>query len=261
MSNKAKIREQAKKLNPIDDALFRKMAEEKEFCEEILQVILGDKNLKVISNNAQYVVSNLQGRSVILDAYCILGDGRKINIEVQKADDDDHQRRVRYNGSVLTANIADPGIKFKDVPNVCIVFISRFDVFNEGRALYHIDRVIRETKTAIDNGFEEIYVNAAVKDNSDVSELMDVFVKDNAYSEKFPVTSASKRRFKETEEGVNIMCDIIEEIVNQEKKDLEIRLAQAEESAVKQAARADKMEAQANKFKELLRANGIPIPQ
>ena len=43
MSNKAKIREEAKKLNPIDDIMFRKMAEEVPFCQEILRVILNDE--------------------------------------------------------------------------------------------------------------------------------------------------------------------------------------------------------------------------
>ena len=40
MSNKAKIREEAKKLVPIDDVMFRKMAEDKAFCQEILRVIM-----------------------------------------------------------------------------------------------------------------------------------------------------------------------------------------------------------------------------
>ena len=34
MGNKAKIREEARKLNPIDDLMFRTMAEDKDFCEE-----------------------------------------------------------------------------------------------------------------------------------------------------------------------------------------------------------------------------------
>lgn len=41
MYNQAKIRELAKKLNPIDDIFFKKMAEYRPFCQEILQVILG----------------------------------------------------------------------------------------------------------------------------------------------------------------------------------------------------------------------------
>lgn len=49
MSNKAKIREDAMKLNPIDDTLFCKMAENIAFCEEILQIILNDTCLKVLN--------------------------------------------------------------------------------------------------------------------------------------------------------------------------------------------------------------------
>ena len=93
----------------------------------------------------QYAGTNPQGRSVILDAKCVLGDGRKVNIEVQKSDDTDHQRRVRYNGAILTTNLTDPGEKFENIPDVCVVFISRFDIFNGNRSLYHVERVIRET--------------------------------------------------------------------------------------------------------------------
>ena len=166
----------------------------------------------VLDNTPQYAVTNLQGRSVILDAHCRLGDGREIDIEVQKANDDNHQKRVRYNGSVLTANITDPGIKFENIPDVCVVFISRFDMFKDDIPLYHVDRVVRETGKIVDNGFEEIYVNAAAKDNSDVSELMEVFVNDNVYNDKFPLTSAGKHRYKETEEGQEIMCEIMERL-------------------------------------------------
>ena len=49
---------------------------------------MNDPALIVIDNTPQYVVTNLQGRSVILDAHCKLGNGREIDIEVQKANDD-----------------------------------------------------------------------------------------------------------------------------------------------------------------------------
>lgn len=186
MSNKAKIREEAKKLNPIDDLMFRTMAEDKNFCEEILRVFLSDPRLSVLESTSQYAGTNLQGRSVILDAKCILGDGRETDIEVQKANDTDHQRRVRYNGAILTTNLTDPGAKFQNIPDVCVVFISRFDLFSGNPSLYHVDRVIRETGKVVDNGFEEVYVNAKVKDGSEVAELMEVFVDDAATTANFP---------------------------------------------------------------------------
>jgi predicted transposase/invertase (TIGR01784 family) len=201
MSYQVKIREEARKLNPIDDLMFRKMAEDREFCQEILRVILGDDELIVLESIPQWSGTNLQGRSVILDAKCVRGDGSQVDIEIQKADDDDHQRRVRYNGAILTTNVSDPGIKFEYVPDVTVVFISKFDIFGGNLPLYHVDRVVRETGKIVDNGFEEVYVNTVVKDDSEVSELMEVFVDDTAYNSKFPKTSDGKRRYKETEKG------------------------------------------------------------
>ena len=60
--------EEARALNPIDDLMFRKMAEDVGFCEEILRVILEDNELKVLETIPQWTGTNLQGRSVILDA-------------------------------------------------------------------------------------------------------------------------------------------------------------------------------------------------
>ena len=218
MSNKAKIREEAKKLNPIDDLMFRKMAEAPGFCQEILRVILSSPELVVRETIPQYVGANLQGRSVVLDARCVLGSGQQVDIEVQKRNDDDHQRRMRYNGPILTANIADPGIKFKEVPDVCGVFLSRFDLFKGGHVRYHVDRVAREAGKVVGNGFTEVYVNAKVKDGSVLAELMDVFVRDDAYSDRFPITSRCKHRYKETEEGQRAMCEIMERIAEEERR-------------------------------------------
>ena len=107
MSEKTKVQKSAEKLNVIDDALFQKMAEDPGFCEELISTILGQKVI-VKSVTPQNSIKNLQGRSVVLDALCILEDGRRCNVEVQKANDDNHERRVRYNTSFVTANITEP---------------------------------------------------------------------------------------------------------------------------------------------------------
>lgn len=203
----------ARKLNPIDDDLFKKMAEGVEFCQEIIRVILDDHDLQVIELKDQNSVKNLQGRSVVLDVRCINHLGEHITVEVQKSDGDEHQRRVRYNSSCVTANITDPGSKFKDVPELCAIYISKRDFFGKGKTIYHVDRVLRETGEVVDNGLTEIYVNAHVKDGSPTSELMTIFTQDDAYDEeKFPVTSRRKRYFKEDQKGVEEMCEIMDMI-------------------------------------------------
>ena len=236
---KRKIRELSRLLNPIDDVMFRKMAEHKEFCEEILRVILDDDNLTVTESGAQWEGTNLQGRSVVLDAKCISGDGRHINIEVQKGNDDDHLKRVRYNGSILTTNITNPGTKFEAVPDVCIIFISKFDIFKRGFPVYHVDKVVRETGEIIDNGLTEIYVTTVKKDDSKVSKLMELFIKDDAYNtEDFPVTSEIKARFKISEGGRKEMNEMLEKIIREEKEESEKR---GEKRGKKEGANEEKI--------------------
>lgn len=118
MKDKKKVQAIVQQLNIIDDTLFQKMAEDIGFCEEVISTVL-DQEVKVQKVTPQNNVKNLQGRSVVLDALCILENGEECNVEVQKADDDDHQKRVRYNTSCITANITEPGTKFKNVPNRC----------------------------------------------------------------------------------------------------------------------------------------------
>ena len=88
-----KYEDEIRQLNIIDDILFRKMAEDKIFCEEMLRVIMEDKELIVLESTPQWTGNNLKGRSVITDVKCVLSNGRHIGIEVQKSDNDNHQKR------------------------------------------------------------------------------------------------------------------------------------------------------------------------
>ena len=224
MPAKKKFEKYAKLLNPIDDLMFCKMAEHKEFCEEILRVILEDDELTVLEAIPQWQGKNLSGRSVVLDAKCVTGDGRQINIEVQKADDDNHLKRARYNASILTTNIAKTGKKFEFIPDVCIVFISKFDIFDRGLPLYHIDKVVRETGQVIDDGLTEIFVNTVNYDGSKPARLMKLFTDNDAYSnDEFPITSELKSRLKSSEGGSRAMNEILEKLISDEKRESEKR--------------------------------------
>ncbi len=156
-NNKKTIREIVEALNVIDDALFRKMAEDLEFCEEV------------------------------------------------------------------------------------IIFISRFDVFGQGKTTYHIDRVIRETGSVAENGFTEIYVNAAVDDGSRIAKLMEIFTDLESYDyEQFPKTSQTKARYKKGEGGTEVMCELVEDYAKDYAKEY------AEEYAKEETLRADKAETRAD---------------
>lgn len=198
--------EVVQQLRLIDDIFFEKVMEDRETCEEILRVIMESPEMDIKEVHPQEPVHNLQGRSVRLDVLCEKSDGSYINVEVQRANNDNHFKRVRYNASCITANVTEPGEKFKNVRDVCIIYISEFDVFKKGKTIYHTRQVVQETEkdekpVYVEDGFSSIYVNTEIKDNTEISELMSCFLQTKVNNPKFPKLSNRIAYFKEYEEG------------------------------------------------------------
>ena len=236
------VKEQAKTLNPIDDIFFNKMGESPGVCEEIISAIL-QFPVKVLRVVSQDTITSLQGRGVRLDALadvmpgiqaeaellqdCPIGKmGAKVNIEVQKADDDDHQKRVLYNTAAIMLNEMPKGTKkFRDIPDVVVIFISKFDLFRKGKMWYKVNRVLEGTNDVVYNGMREYYVNADVKDRStekmsDITDLMEIFMDSDRYDyQKFPKTSARKNQFKNTLEGVKTMSEGIQALIDKKEQE------------------------------------------
>ena len=152
-----------------------------------------------------------------MDALCTLGDGTKCNIEVQRSDNDDHLKRARFNASSITVKESNTGERFSDTIDLYIVYISQFDFLNEGRCIYHIDKVIRESGTTVDDGLHEIFVNTAVNDGSDISELMSCFLATDVNNDKFPKLSYKVNELKNPRGEVNPMCELMEKYMKESK--------------------------------------------
>lgn len=208
-----------KQLNVIDDVFFHKIAEDKAVCEEILRIILQKPKLKVIDAQTQRFLRNIGAHSVILDLLCEDEDGSRINVEMQKADDDDHVKRIRFNSSNIDTTFTEKGLDYKDFPDIYVIFISKFDMFQEGKTIYHLETIIKETGTSVNDGIHRIFVNCAVNDGSDIAELMQYFKNSTGKNNKFPKLSDRVYYFKESKEGADAMTQVVEEYAN--KKVLE----------------------------------------
>ena len=198
------------KMIPLNDVFFEALAAEPGVCEEILQTILQDDKLSVSDVIVQSSERNIYGRSVRLDALCTLGNGTKCNIEVQRSDNDDHFRRVRFNASSITVKSSDTGEKFKNVVELYVVYISEFDIINAGKTIYHVEKVVKETEQVIDDGLHEIYVNTAIDDGSDIAELMHCFTQETVNNVKFPNLCKAVHHLKSTKGGNKRRCKIMD---------------------------------------------------
>ncbi|MBR5596529.1 MAG: PD-(D/E)XK nuclease family transposase [Lachnospiraceae bacterium] len=209
MNSQEKV-EKVKDFRPIDDVFFEVLAQNPVVCQEILQVIMEDDKLVVNNVIIQCSEQNFYGRSVRLDALCTLGNGVKCNIEVQRSNNDDHLKRARFNASSITVKESNPGDNFKDIIELYIVYISEFDFFKGRKTIYHVDKILRETGTEVDDGLHEIFVNTVIDDGTDIAELMACFMKKEVKNPKFPALSAEVSRLKETEGGARAVCEVME---------------------------------------------------
>ena len=201
--------EQVKNFRPIDDTFFEVMADDIGVCQEMLRIILEDEKLVVKDVIVQSSERNLYGRSVRLDALCILGNGKKCNVEVQRSNEDHHLKRVRFNASVITVRDSQTDDKFEETIDLIVVYISEFDIFKCGRVIYHVDSVIRETQEKVDDGLERVFVNTTVKDETSISEYMGCFQQKEIDNAKFPKLTNRVHYLKHEEGGVNAVCEIM----------------------------------------------------
>lgn len=89
--------------------------------------------------------------------------------------------------------------RFDDVIEVYIVYISEFDIFKEGKTIYHVEKVLKETGTVVDDGLHEIFVNTTIDDGSIIADLMNCFTRKEVNNPKFPKFSKRVKELKTTE--------------------------------------------------------------
>ena len=204
--------ERIRELRIIDDQFMSKVLEDKECAEILLRAILKKKDLKVKDVHVQYDIKNLQGRSVRLDILAEDESGKLYNIEVQRNNHGAVPKRARYNSSLLDANITDAGEDYNNLAETYVIFITEGDIFGANKPLYHVDRVVKETKKSFGDEAHIIYVNSKIQNNTELGKIMHDFYCTDANDIKNKKLAERVRYFKEDEEGVTVMSNIFEEI-------------------------------------------------
>lgn len=219
--------ERIKEMRLIDDIFMSKVFEDRACAEVLLRAILKKNDLKVKNVNVQYDIKNLQGRSVRLDILAEDEIGKIYDIEVQRSNTGADAKRARYNSSLLDANITEPGDTYKKLAETYVIFITESDVFKAGKAVYHIDRVIRETKKIFEDEAHIIYVNSQKQNNTTLGRIMHDFYCKDAKDVKNKTLKSRIKFFKEDKEGVTIMANTIDkfrlecEIAGMKKQSIE----------------------------------------
>lgn len=196
----------------LDDDFFTKCFEEAPECTQLLlHVILDRADLQVEEVKVQYNIKNLQGRSVRLDVFAVDDAGKRYNIEIQRSDRGAGAKRARYNSSLLDSNILFSGEDTEELPESYVIFITEHDVLGGNKAVYHVERTIRETGSLFGDGSHILYVNGAYRDGTPIGKLMHDFACIDPDHMNYKLLADRVRYFKRTEKGVRSMCKIMED--------------------------------------------------
>ena len=196
----------------MSDMFMRNVLNILECAEYVLRVITENDDLELTEVVVQKDYKNLQGRSAILD--CVAVNGRKeiYDIEVQQEKAGAGPKRLRYHSSIIDAHSLFAGEDFEKLPESKVIFIVDEEVENEVAPILHIKRTVRETGGDYNDKSEIIYINARMKEDTELGRLMHDFHCTKAEDMYSEVLAKRVRVLKETREGVETMCKEMDKI-------------------------------------------------
>ena len=202
-----------------DDFLTKCFEGDTASIELVLQIVLEKPDLNVLDVRTQVFVENLLNRSVRLDILATDSTGAKLNVEVQRSDKGAGRKRARYNSSMMDANLLKKGEDFDKLPETWVIFITENDVMGKGLPLYPVERCFLGTGERFEDGSHILYVNGAYRGDTPIGKLMHDFSCTDAADMYYGTLADRVRFFKESKEGIEIMCRAMEDMRNQTLKE------------------------------------------
>ena len=164
------IQQRWEDLTLADDFLFGKIMSEPTLCAEMLRRIFPDRKIGKIEivDTQKTLKQALHVRGVRFDV--LTSTARNIfDVEAQKRKLKDLHRRTRaYHIAVGYNALSKESLKtsgsYKDLPNIYVIFICTFDLFNKGRHIYTFKNFCAEDKDIeLNDGAYTIFLNTKGK--------------------------------------------------------------------------------------------------
>lgn len=207
----------------MSDIFMRNVFKKKECLEYVLQIILQNHKSFIAEHIIQKDYKNLQGRSAVMDCVARDADGQYFNIEIQQENEGASPNRARYNSGLMDMNMLNPGQDFDELTENYVIFITRNDILGYGLAIYHVERVILEVDGFFGDGTHIIYVNSKIQEDTELGRLMHDFHCKKAEDMYSRILADRVYELKETQKGVEFMCQEMEQIYYEGEKSGELK--------------------------------------
>lgn len=187
--------------------------------ECILRIIMKRPNLQVKTVHIKDTIPNLLGHGIRMDMHAVDLEGTEYDIEVQRSDTGAGTRRARFNSSLRDLNSLKKGSTYDMLPESYVIFITENDVWKQGLARYHVNRVIEELNQRFEDGEHILYVNGAYQGTDAIGSLMNDFRCDTAENMMLHPLKEAVYRYKNNPEEVAIMCAELEKWSLEERQE------------------------------------------
>ena len=187
-------------------------------CVELLLFILFQKHIPIEYYYVEHQIINTNGRSVILDLL-VKSKDHIINVEIQRDDAGADLKRARYHQSMVDVYESYANEKWQDMEKITTAFICEKDYFKEGKAIYHSEKVIKETRQRISDNAEYIYINGEYEGEDAIGWLMHDFRERDYRKMHYEVLRKKVRYLKESKGGRKKMCKIFEDLKEQGRQE------------------------------------------
>ena len=163
----------------MDRFLFSELIENAEAYKIILEIVLDREiNFKEepIAENEKR--KELLGKIARLDVCAIGDDDRIYNAEVQKENQNNLHKRMRYYGALMTSKLLPEGtVNYNELNDLCMIVIAGFDIGGEGRYRYTVRRMYEGyPDKEVYDGEVTIYLNTKGIDADGVSDELVVML-------------------------------------------------------------------------------------
>ena len=125
----------------------------------------------------------------------------------------------------MDANLLQKGADFDTLPETYVVFITEHDVIGDGQPIYKIERYISGSGKKFDDGSHILYVNGEYQDETPIGKLMHDFSCTDPADMYYDKLADRVRFFKESKEGIAIMCKAMKDMRNQTLREGMIEVA------------------------------------
>ena len=220
-----------KDLNLLDRFLFAEAAEDPEFLEQLLQIILDRPlTLKELPQSEKETRKTTWSKQIRLDVWSMDQEGTIYDTEVQKKNTKNLPKRSRLYHGVIDSKLLGPGmVDYNQLPDSYVIMIMPFDVVGQGLYRYTFEMMCKEIPgLSLGDGATRIFLNTRGTVQGDASNELVALLKymedttaelaSQSGSEKIRSMHRAVERIRSSEEiGVKYMHEWEEKILDRQE--------------------------------------------